>query len=953
MPRPQPSDQDEPRRVVDEAKQPSPALATPNGDKRLYLLDGMALAYRAYFALMRGSPHTSTGLPTSAVLGFCNTLLDLLQRESPTHIAVAFDTPEPTHRHEMYAEYKAQREEMPEELAQQLPYIDRLLEAFRIPVIRMPGFEADDVLGTIAQEAAARGYEVYLVTPDKDYHQLVSHLIRIWKPGRAGGEHEVLGVPEVLERWKIKRVDQVIDILALMGDSSDNVPGVPGIGPKTAQKLIAQYDSLDNLLAHVDELKGKLKEKLKTYADQARLSRELVTIKTDVPHNIDWEHLVREEPNAEKLKTLFRELEFQRLGKRLFGDDFSIQPSRTARSDQRKDQIQATLFEEPVEEKTIKDVTKNYLAVRTRADREELLQRLLEQPRVCFDMEATSLDARRATPLGIAFSFAANQAFYVVLPYDRQQASGVLNEFAPLFTNAKIEKIGHNLKYDLSLLRWLDIDVQGPFFDTMLAHAMKEPEMKHGLDYLAQVYLGYRPIPLSALIGERGAEQRQMTDVPVDQLVRYACEDADVTWQLAELLRADLESHGAADVCYQVEFPLTRVLIDMEHEGIQLDTAAIADFSQRLAVEIDQLRNRIHEAAGHPFNIDSPKQLGVILYDELQLEANPKKTPTGQYSTRESELQRLAARHPIVRDVLEYRNAVKLKSVYVDQLPTSVDERTGRVHTNYSQAWTATGRIQSNDPNLQTIPIRKERGREIRAAFIPRNDQYRILSADYSQVELRIMAELSDDKGLMEAFRTGTDIHTATASKVFKVPLEDVTRAMRDQAKTVNFGIIYGISPFGLQQRLNIPRREATALIEEYFEKYPGVQQYIDRTIAFCRQHGYVETLTGRRRYVRDIDSQNRTLRSTAERLAMNSPIQGTAADLLKLAMIRVDRMLREGAYKTRMLLTVHDELVFDLHIDEEQELVPRIVDAMRGALPLRVPLVVETGVGANWLEAH
>ncbi len=924
-------------------------------EKTLFLLDGMALVYRAHFALIRSPRYTSAGKCTSAVFGFMNALTDILNREKPTHLAAVFDTPAPTHRHEEYEEYKANREAMPEDLSEQLPLVFELLEAFNIPVVRIDGVEADDVIGTMAKEAEANQLTTYMVTPDKDYHQLVSDRTFVYKPGRQGANVEILGVPEVLKQWEIERVDQVIDILGLMGDSSDNVPGVPGIGPKTAKKLIAQFGSIEALLENTDQLKGKQKERVVENADQARLSKRLVTILTDVKHGVDFESFTVQPYDEERLKKLFMELEFETLGKRFFGKSFSVAATRTkVIREKREQEIQMELFaEEEVSVKKLKDVPHEYHTVTTGYERKALIDQLSQQERFCFDTETTGLDARSAMPLGIAFSFKPHEAYYVVCPNDEAEAIEVLNEFQELFANPKIEKIGHNLKYDVTLLKWHGLEVAGTLMDTMLAHSMKEPEMRHGLDYLAKLYLNYEPIPTSALIGERGSEQKNMRDVPLEQVAEYACEDADITLQVCDALRPDIEKRGVSQVCYEVECPLIPVLVEMEYEGIRLDSDALRTYSEHLEHEIGNLHSRIIMAAGREFNIDSPKQLGVVLFEDLKLVEKPKKTATGQYSTRESELQRLAPKHEIVRDVLDYRNAVKLKSVYVDQLPNWVNENTGRLHTHYGQTWTATGRMQSNNPNLQTIPVRKERGREIRAAFIPRDDNYLLLAADYSQIELRIMAELCKDPAMMEAFQTGTDIHTVTASKVYKVEPEDVTREMRDKAKTVNFGIIYGISAFGLQQRLNIPRSEASDVIKNYFEKYPGVQTYIDETVEFAKEHGYVKTLTGRRRYLRDITSRNGSLRSAAERLAMNSPIQGTAADMLKLAMIRVHVLLKSGGYKTKMLLTVHDELVFDLYREEEEELLPKIEEAMKAALPMEVPIVVEMGTGKNWLEAH
>ena len=937
------------------AKNQTKDLFAADEPKKLFLLDGMALIYRAHFGLIRSPRFTSGGTPTSAVFGVANTVLDILNRQKPTHIAMAFDTSDPTFRHEEFAEYKAQRDELPEDIAIQIPLVDRLMQAMEISVIRAPGFEADDIIGTLALQAAETGFQVWMVTPDKDFQQLVNENVFVYKPGRQGNQYEIMGIPEVLDKWQIERIDQVIDILGLMGDKSDNVPGIPGIGEKTAQKLIARFDSIENLVENTAELKGKQKERVEENREMALLSKHLVTIKTDVPHELSFDQFLIKDHESDELRELFMELEFDTLGKRMFGKSFTSAPSRAAViREKREKEIQATLFDEPVtEEKTIRTVEHKYQVIERKSDREALLKKLMGQSLICFDTETTGLDPRTALPSGIAFSFEPHRAYYVVCSPDPDLAQNVLEEFRPLFENPDIEKVGHNLKYDVSLLKWHGIDIRGTLMDTMLAHSMKEPEMNHGLDYLAKLYLGYRPIPTSDLLGPKGEDQKNMRDIPVPIVAEYAAEDADITLQVANTLRPDIEKRGVSQVCYEIECPLIPVLVDMEYNGIRLDVDALADFSKRLDLEIETLRNGIFEAAGHEFNIDSPKQLGVVLYEELELEKNPRKTATGQYSTREAELLRLAPKHQVIQDVLDYRNAVKLKSVYVDQLPQSINEKTGRLHTHYSQTWTATGRMQSNNPNLQTIPIRKERGREIRAAFVPRDDDHLILAADYSQIELRIMAELSQDPGMLEAFETETDIHQVTASKVFKVELEDVSREMRDKAKTVNFGIIYGISAFGLQQRLNIPRGEANELIKNYFEKYPGVRAYIDKTIEFGKENGYVATQTGRRRYIRDINSRNASLRNAAERLAMNSPIQGTAADMLKLAMIRVHRELKAGEFKTKMLLTVHDELVFDLHKSEIDTAIPVIETAMKNALQMKVPIVVESGYGENWLEAH
>lgn len=923
-------------------------------EKKLYLLDAMALIYRAHFALIRSPRFTSDNRCTSAVFGVANTVLDIINKQNPTHIAVAFDTREPTFRHEVFPEYKAQRDALPEDIAEQFPLIDQLFDALGIVSIRQPGFEADDIVGTLARQAEAEGYQTFMVTPDKDYTQLVTDSITMYKPGRQGSSYELLGIPEVLEQWQVESVDQVIDVLGLMGDSSDNIPGVPGIGPKTAQKLIAQFGTVENLLNNTDKLKGKQKERLEENKEQALLSKSLVTIRTDVPCDIHLEDLAWEKFDDDKLKALLIDVEFDSLGKRLFGKKFTAAPARQAvMRKKREKEIQATLFDESLQETSIKSTKHNYITVKTKAGRADLLKKLLEQPRVCFDTETTGLDPREATPLGISFSYEPHRAYYVVVPDAEAMAQAVLDEFRPVFENNSIEKVGHNLKYDVTLLKWHGIEVHGKLFDTMLAHSMKEPEMKHGLDYLSKLYLGYEPIPTSDLIGKKGDEHRNMRDVPVEIVAEYACEDADVTLQVADVIAKDLETRGVAQVCNDVECPLIPVLVDMEYEGIRLDVSALKDYSKVLETDIEGLEEKIYIAAGHEFNIGSPKQLGIVLFEELQLVDKPKKTSTGQYSTRESELMRLSGKHQIIADVLDYRNAMKLKSVYVDQLPNAVSQKTGKLHTHYSQTWTATGRMQSNNPNLQTIPVRKERGREIRAAFVSRDDDHLILAADYSQVELRIMAALSRDHGLLEAFESGTDIHTATAAKVYKVGLEEVDREMRSKAKMVNFGILYGISAFGLQQRLNIPRKEANDLIENYFEKHPGVKKYIEETVLFAEEHGYVKTQTGRRRELRDINSRSRTLKNQAERLAMNSPIQGTAADMLKLAMIKIHASLKSGGFQTRMLLTVHDELVFDMYKPEADEVMPMIEECMKTALEIDCPIEVEMGTGENWLEAH
>ena len=919
-------------------------------DKTLYLLDGMALVYRGHFAMIRNPRMTSKGLNTSTLFVFANTILDILGNTKPSHLAVVFDTPEPTFRDEIYKEYKAQREKMPEDISSALPYIDQMCEAFNVPVIRKPGYEADDVIGTLAKIAEKDGFTTYMVTPDKDYAQLVSNKTFISKPGRTGDGAEILGVPEILKQWEIERVDQVIDMLGLMGDSSDNVPGIPGIGPKTAQKLIAQYGSVEGLLDHVDELKGKQKENVETYREQALLSKELVTIHLNVPMDLGLDNLAVKKRDEQKLKTLFAELEFSTLGKRLFGNDFNV------------DQQQISLFgDETVladvsKHKTIANVEHTYHLVDTPEKRAALIEKLAQQKTFCFDTETTGLNPRTCELLGLAFSFQPHTGYYVPIPEDPDENKAVLEEFRGILENPDTEKIGHNLKFDLAVLLWQGVWVQGPVFDTMLAAYVTAPEMRRGMDSLSLALLGYEPIKIESLIGkkEKGKEQKTLREVPLDKVAEYAAEDADITVQLSEALRPKIKEMGQTRVFEDIECPLVSVLAQMEYEGIRMEASVIEALSEDLKDELVAIRERIYDLADETFNLNSPKQLGEILFDKLKLDPNARRTArTKQYQTGESILQRLAHKHEIVEQILMYRTYSKLKSTYLDMLPGTVFKNTGRVHTHYEQAVTATGRLQSHGPNLQNIPIRTEKGREIRKAFVPRNENYTLLSADYSQIELRVAAELSRDEEMHRAFREGLDIHAATAMKIYGLDERNVTDDMRRQAKTVNFGIIYGISAFGLAQRLNIPRFEAGNLIEQYFEQFPGAKKYMDDTIDFAREHGYVETMTGRRRYLRDIHSRNATTRKSAERNAINSRIQGSAADMIKIAMRRVQDALFERDLKTRMLLQVHDELVFDMHKDEADIVMPLIEDAMKNALPMSVPIVVEMGMGNTWLEAH
>jgi DNA polymerase-1 len=942
--------------------------------KRLFLLDGMALVYRAHFALIQTPIRNSKGINTSALYGFINTLLAILEKENPTHIGVAFDTSAPTPRHIKFPAYKAQRDVMPEELRAAIPHVKSLCRAFHIPVLELDGFEADDIIGTLVKRAEPEGFESFMVTPDKDFAQLLSETTFMWKPGRKGNEHDVVTLKELPEIWGVTRPHEIIDLLGLMGDASDNIPGVPGIGPKTAQKLIADFGSIENLLANTSQLKGKQKENLETHSDQALLSKDLATIITDVPVSVTWHDLELSPRDDEAIKTLFNEFEFRSLTKRLFpGSAEFIPPDKISSNSPDT----PTLFETF---RTIRDVDHAYHLADTPELQQQLLTELAKQKSFCFDIETTSLDRFDARLLGIAFSWKAHEGWY--LPYSESLKSNLKSLFS---SNA--EKIGHNLKYDLSVLHHHGFEVSGPFFDTMLADALVAPDRRHTMDYLSETLLGYTPIKLLDLVaavsthkappsddaafGElfatlpaaKPSKDLDVASIPLEKLAEYAAEDADVTWQLAGKLRPLLEESGQAKVLHGIEAPLLPVLVRMEMEGIAVDPSALGEIGVDLQQQIDELAKAIQQHAGRPFNIASPKQLGEILFNDLGLADKAKKTKTGQFKTDEATLATLEGKHPIIAEILAWREATKLKGTYLDALPRFIVPQTGRIHTTFHQLVAATGRLASSDPNLQNIPVRSEAGRKIRKAFVPRsssqspisNPKCLLLSCDYSQIELRVMAALANDATMIEAFRNGTDIHTVTASKVFVVEPENVTSAMRRTAKMVNFGIIYGISAFGLSQRLSIPRAEASATIEAYFREYPSIKDFMERTITEARDAGYVETLTGRRRYFPDLNSGNQNLRGNAERAAINTPIQGTAADMIKLAMIRIDALLREKPYQTKMLLQVHDELVFDLALEEEEELVPKILAAMKTALPLPhdVPIDVEHGTGPNWLAAH
>ena len=928
--------------------------------QRLFLLDGMALAYRAHFALIRSPIFTSKGVNSSALFGFTNTILTILEKEKPTHLAVAFDTRAPTPRHKIYPEYKANREEMPEDLAAALPNLKRLCQAFRIPLLELDGYEADDIIGTLASRAdEAGGIETFMVTPDKDFGQLVSERSVMWKPGRRGNEHEIVDLPALRDLWEIEHPNQVIDILGLMGDTSDNIPGIPGVGKKTARKLIAEWGSVENLLENTGALKGKLKERVIENADQARLSKELATIIKNVPVEQSLEDLVLQELDDEAVKSLFTEFEFNALGRRLFGKEFVAGRGKTAVVvDEKGEEVLAADL------RTIKDLDPEYTLADTDAKRRKLAASLESQERFCFDIETTSLDRFEAKLLGISFSWKSGTAIFATLP-----DAEALEVFRTALTGPA-EKIGHNLKYDLAVLRNHGMIVNGPFFDTLLAHTLLLPDQRHTMDYLAESLLAYTPIKLSELTGgdpsKAGERPSQgdlfqekdvidMASIPVKKLAQYAGEDADITFQLADKLRPRLEEKGQQRVFYEIEAPVLPVLVAIEDEGIALDLEVLASCGKSMQKRIDDLSRSLVEQAGREFNLNSPKQLGEVLFDEMKLVDKPRRTATGQYKTDEQTLASLAVKHPFVADILSYREAAKLKSTYIDRLPEWVATKDGRVHTQFHQLVAATGRLASSDPNLQNIPVRTELGREIRTAFVPRDGAFILLSADYSQIELRIMAAMSGDTGMIEAFEKDLDIHSATAARVHGVSLENVEPAMRSAAKMVNFGIIYGISAFGLGQRLGIPRTEAGEIISTYFEQYPGVKDYMDSTVEGAKENGYVETLTGRRRYLRDINSANATVRGNAQRAAINTPIQGSAADMIKVAMIRVQELLRDGNYRSRMLLQVHDELVFDLHEEEADELIPVIVEAMQLALPLPhdVPIRVDAGTGTNWLEAH
>ncbi|ARS41742.1 DNA polymerase I [Sphingobacteriaceae bacterium GW460-11-11-14-LB5] len=934
-------------------------------NKKLFLLDGMALMYRAHFALSKNPRFTSTGINTSAVMGFTNTLLDVLKKEKPTHIAVVFDTEAPTERHTTFEAYKAQRQAMPEDLAAAMPYVIKLITGFNIPVITSDGYEADDIIGTLAKKAELKGYQVYCMTPDKDFAQLVSENIFIYKPARMGNDMEILGVKEILAKWEIENVLQVIDILGLWGDAVDNIPGIPGIGEKTAKALIKQYGSMENIIANSHELKGKQRENVENFAEQGLISKKLATILLDVPVELDEASLELCDPSRDLLEPLFTELEFRTLGRRVFGDEFSVTTARFQEGTQtdlfgnqtgEAIQYTNTLEEEPAEKlpaKTIENTEHDYQLVDTAEQRADLIKLLLAEKRISFDTETTGTDANMADLVGLSFSIKPGKGYYIPVPAAREEAQVIVDEFKVVLENEEIEKIGQNTKYDILVLKWYGVEVKGKLFDTMLAHYLIDPDTRHGMDVLSENYLGYSPISITKLIGAKGKNQGTMRDVPVIDVVDYAAEDADVTLQLAHIFEPKLKELNAAKLAEEIENPLVYVLADIEKEGVRIDIETLKAYSKELETEIIKFEQNVYDKAGIKFNLASPKQLGEVLFDKLQLDPKAKKTKTGQYQTGEDVLLALASKSDIVQDILDFRQLQKLKSTYVDALPLMVNPKTGRVHTSYNQAVAATGRLSSNNPNLQNIPIRTERGREVRKAFIARDENHILLSADYSQIELRIIAEISKEENMLDAFNKGIDIHTATAAKVYGVSIEEVDGTQRRNAKAVNFGIIYGQSAFGLSQNLGIPRKEAAEIIEQYFAQYPGIKRYMSDTMNFARENGFVETIMGRRRYLRDINSANQTVRGFAERNAINAPIQGSAADMIKIAMINIHKEMKAQNLQSTMTMQVHDELVFDVLRSEKEAMKAIIQDKMANAIKLTVPIVVEIGEGDNWLAAH
>ena len=921
---------------------------------KLFLIDAYALIYRSYYAFIKNPRINSKGVNTSAVFGFINTLEDVLKREQPTHIAVAFDPKGPTFRHEAFEQYKAQREETPEVIRQSVPVIKEVIQAYHIPILEVPYYEADDVIGTVAKQAAANGFEVYMMTPDKDYGQLVADHIYMYRP-KFGGDYEVLGVSEVLEKYQLQSTEQVIDLLGLMGDTADNIPGCPGVGEKTAQKLLAEFGSIENLLANTDKLKGAQKKKVEENVEQIRFSKFLATIKTDVPITFDAELCKRVTPDEDRLVELYTELEFKTFINRLKGESSVVSSSKEPKA-----AVQYDLFAtEPVVESEVSslaDITTmphSYYLADTAEKQIALCEQLLQEKSFAFDTETEGLDPLTAGLVGMSFAIREQEAWYVPVPANREEATDIVLRLAPALQHPEIEKVGQNIKFDILALRKYGVRVKGPLFDTMLAHYLLNPELRHGMDYLAETYLKYKTVPIEDLIGPKGKKQASMRTVPIEQIKEYAAEDADVTLRLKHYFAPLLKQEGLESLFFEMEMPLIYVLAEMEATGVKLDTNALKQSSEVLSQQLSTLEESIYDLAGQSFNINSTKQVGEILFDKLKLDEKAKKTKTGGYSTSEEVLEKIRGKHPIVDKLLEYRGIKKLLSTYIDALPALIHPETGKIHTSFNQAVTATGRLSSTNPNLQNIPVRDELGREIRKAFIADDDDCIFFSADYSQIELRLMAHLSNDPHMVEAFCSGADIHAATAAKIYGIPVEEVTSDMRRKAKTANFGIIYGISVFGLAERLSIPRAESKELIDGYFQTYPRIKEYMEESIRVAKEKGYVETLFKRKRFLPDINSHNAIVRGYAERNAINAPIQGSAADIIKLAMIRIHQRFEAEHLKSRMILQVHDELNFNVRKEEFDRVKEIVLDCMEHVLQLRVPLIADCGEGKNWLEAH
>lgn len=921
---------------------------------KLFLIDAYALIYRSYYAFIKNPRINSKGVNTSAVFGFINTLEDVLKREQPTHIAVAFDPKGPTFRHEAFEQYKAQREETPEVIRQSVPVIKEVIQAYHIPILEVPYYEADDVIGTVAKQAAANGFEVYMMTPDKDYGQLVADHIYMYRP-KFGGDYEVLGVSEVLEKYQLQSTEQVIDLLGLMGDTADNIPGCPGVGEKTAQKLLAEFGSIENLLANTDKLKGAQKKKVEENVEQIRFSKFLATIKTDVPITFDAELCKRVAPDEDHLVELYTELEFKTFINRLKGESSVVSSSKEP-----KVAVQYDLFAtEPVVESEVSSLADintmphSYYLADTAEKQIALCEQLLQEKSFAYDTETEGLDPLTAGLVGMSFAIREQEAWYVPVPANREEATDIVLRLAPALQHPEIEKVGQNIKFDILALRKYGVRVKGPLFDTMLAHYLLNPELRHGMDYLAETYLKYKTVPIEDLIGPKGKKQASMRTVPIEQIKEYAAEDADVTLRLKHYFAPLLKQEGLESLFFEMEMPLIYVLAEMEATGVKLDTNALKQSSEVLSQQLTALEDSIYDLAGQSFNINSTKQVGEILFDKLKLDEKAKKTKTGGYSTSEEVLEKIRGKHPIVDKLLEYRGIKKLLSTYIDALPALIHPETGKIHTSFNQAVTATGRLSSTNPNLQNIPVRDELGREIRKAFIADDDDCIFFSADYSQIELRLMAHLSNDPHMVEAFCSGADIHAATAAKIYGIPVEEVTSDMRRKAKTANFGIIYGISVFGLAERLSIPRAESKELIDGYFQTYPRIKEYMEESIRVAKEKGYVETLFKRKRFLPDINSHNAIVRGYAERNAINAPIQGSAADIIKLAMIRIHQRFEAEHLKSRMILQVHDELNFNVRKEEFDRVKEIVLDCMEHVLQLRVPLIADCGEGKNWLEAH